>query len=126
MRRVRLLLVACLLAGVGTAHAQSRTVALALARPLRAGEGLSLELSLGPLPPGATVTIATPDGRVLGTISPHGPGAARAGATYVVPIPPGAVARGRVVVRLVVDEGCAARAPTRREVRAVRLVIVPP
>lgn len=99
-----------------------RDVTLTLAHPLKAGEALSLELTIGAIPRGSEIEITTPSGRTLGTISPYGARSGREGGTYTVPLPADVVSNKNVSVRLSITEyGRAQRAPTSDEVKSVRL-----
>ena len=111
-------LVGLLLSGI--AAAQDRT--LSLPHPLQAGETASLEVEVGPLPAGTSITVTTAAGEPLGRLSPFGPRAAQAGGSYVVPVPAAAMRDGRLTVRLLVSvPGAPPRAPTALEVTGVKL-----
>ena len=131
MSGARVVMSLCLLLGAwlpqrGEAQVQGRVMRLALPHTLRAaqGEAVWLELSVGPLRRGREIGVSMPGGRTLGTISPHGIRSGHGSGTYTLPIPAEAIVRDTLVVVLSVEQGgCDARAPTRQEVRRVRLVV---
>ncbi|MGB8511055.1 MAG: hypothetical protein WCD76_21975 [Pyrinomonadaceae bacterium] len=101
-----------------------RIVSLTLPHALGEGEAAWLEIKVGVIERGAEIELTTTEGKPMGVISPF---AVRSGApagTYTVPVPQGAVSGGRVRLRLTLNRyGRAKRAPTAKEVKAVRLHI---
>src|SRR5436305_11108015 len=91
-----------------------------LAAPRQAGRGDSVELQIttGPLPRGARLTLSTEGGEGLGAVTPYPPG--RQSNTATVPVPRSAIVDGRLRLRLeVLEPGAPARAPRPREARRV-------
>src|SRR5262249_23504620 len=89
-----------------------------LAAPPAAGRGESVEVQVttGPLPPGARLALSTADGETLGAVSPYPPG--RASTTATVPVPRSAIAGGRPRLRLpVLDPLRPPAAPPPRQAR---------
>jgi len=97
-------------------------VALSLPRPLRAGEQLSVAVSVGPIGR-QRVEVSTAQGQHLGTISLFGVPAGRAGGTYMIPVPDKAVHDGRLELHFAIISGSERRSPTAEEVTGVRLVL---
>src|SRR5439155_17364240 len=95
-----------------------------LAAPRQAGRGDSVELQIttGPLPRGARLTLSTEGGEGLGAVTPYPPG--RQSNTATVPVPRSAIVDGRLRLRLeVLEPGAPARAPRPTAVpRAERVV----
>jgi predicted secreted protein len=124
------LLIAALAAGVlgswtGTLAAQEAAM-IELAAPRSAGRGASVELQIttGPLPRGARLTLATEDGESLGAVTPYPPG--RQSNTAMVPVPRSAIVEGRLRLRLqVLEPGAPARPPRPNEVQRLDLVVTP-
>lgn len=123
--------IACLLALTACAHAGAwrHGDGVALPRTPAAGEHVLLEVELGVIGSGQEVVLRAPDGRLIGTVSPHAIRPGNAAGTYVVPVPDDAVAssleRGRLHLRFVIERaGAAARPATADEVRNVRAVVV--
>lgn len=101
-------------------------VELAATRPAREGEAVWLEIRTGPLPRGTEIRVSTAAGELLGTVSPFGAARGAAGGAHLIALPQGAVAGGRVRIRLEVDvPGKPARAPRAGEVLGAELVFVP-
>jgi len=97
-----------------------------LAAPRQAGRGDSVELQIttGPLPRGARLTLSTEGGEGLGAVTPYPPG--RQSNTATVPVPRSAIVDGRLRLRLeVLEPGAPARAPRPSEVQRVELVVAP-
>lgn len=114
---------ACLFMQCGRAAAQDMT--LTLPQPLEAGGTAYIEVLVGVIGPGQEIEIATPGGRTLGVISPHGIRAGSAAGTYTLPVPADAICHGRIAVKLMITRSDAAsRVPTGEEVRGVRLVVI--
>jgi len=101
----------------------ARVAKLALPHALGAGETVWLEVTLGPLPRGAEVKLEAPSGKLLGTLSPFAVRSGQASGTYVVPIPLEAIVRDSVAVRVSIEYALASRAPTEKEVKALRVTI---
>lgn len=102
------------------AIAQDRT--LSLPHRLGPGEPAWLEVEVGPLPPGISITVTTPGGELLGRIAPFGRRPAAAGGTYALPVPAEAIVDGKLTVRLLVSQpGGAPRPANAQEVTGVRL-----
>jgi hypothetical protein len=102
-----------------------RTVTFALPHALRGGETAFLEVSVGVIPRGAEIEITTTSGHPLGTISPYGIRAGHEAGTYTVPLPPQAISGRRVSVLLSLHFAGKQRAPTKKEVKKVRVTISP-
>lgn len=103
-------------------------VELAPARPATPRETTWLQLRVGNLPRTAEIRVSTPEGALLGTVSPYGasPRAQQQAVTHLLPLPEGTLADGRVRLRLTVDTpGMPARAPRPGEVEAIELIHVP-
>jgi hypothetical protein len=101
--------------------AGGRQVHLTLPRDVREGEAAILEVTLGRLATRAPIEIRTATGRLLGAVSTLGVPHGREAGTYLVPIPNDAFRNGRLSLRL--SLGRDRRAPTREEVKAVKLTI---
>lgn len=102
-----------------------RVVTLTLPHVLRVGETAWLEVELGTLARGQQIVITTLDGRLLGHVGHYGNARGKAGSVYPVPLPVEAISNGRVLLRLAVQRGDSRRAPTRSELKSVRLRIMP-
>jgi len=122
------LLIAALAVGVlaswmGTLVAEESAM-IELAAPRQAGRGDAVELQIttGPLPRGARLTLSTEGGESLGAVTPYPPG--RQSNTATVPVPRSAIVDGRLRLRLqVLEPGAPARAPRQSEVQRVELVV---
>ena len=112
---------ACLCA-VAASAAGMGDVVLSLPRSLRAGEQLSVAVSVGPIGR-QRVEVSTAQGQHLGTISLFGVPAGRAGGTYIIPVPDQAVHDERLELHLAIISGSERRSPTAEEVTGVRLVL---
>jgi hypothetical protein len=102
---------------------------IALPRMPAAGQRVLLEVALGAIGSGSEVVLRTPDGLLIGTVSPHGIRPGNAAGTYVVPVPPKALRRmrqdGRLRLRIRIERAGAAARPVRAdEVRSLRAVLV--
>lgn len=102
---------------------------ISLPRALKAGERVLLEVRVGAIGSGREVVLRTADGRLIGTVSPHGIRPGNAAGTYVVPLPPETLAHtvrdGRLRLRILIEGAGAAARPVRAdEVLGVRAVIV--
>ena len=103
-----------------------RVVKLVLPHALRAGETAVLELTVGPMERGMEIEIATTTGQLLGIVSPYGVRAANAAGTYAVPVPVSAISKNRISLRLsLIRGGHPPRAPSAKEVRHLRVRIIP-
>ena len=102
--------------------AGGRLVHLTLPHELREGEAAILEVTLGRLATRAPIEIRTATGRLL-AVSTLGVPRGREAGTYLVPIPNDAFTKDRLSLRLSV--GRDRRAPTREEVKEVKLTIRP-
>ena len=103
-----------------------RVVTLAMPHALRAGEAVWIELKVGSIARGAEIEISTTAGQFLGVVSPFGIRSGEDAGTYTVPVPPNAISDNRLCLRLTLKtENNEKRAPTTKEVREVRLKIVP-
>lgn len=119
--------------GAGTPSARENdggVRSVVLPRPLKTGETLILEVELGPTGSGMQIVLRTLDGRLIGTVSPHGMRHGRAGGTYAVPVPEHALQdlAGRVRWPLLVRVESSAAPPQPADtqtVRAIRAVIAP-
>jgi hypothetical protein len=124
------LLIAALAMGVlpswmGTLVAEeSAMIELAAPRQDGRGDSVDLQITTGPLPRGARLTLSTEDGESLGAVTPYPPG--RQSNTATLPVPRSAIVDGRLRLRLqVLEPGAPARAPRPREVQRVELVVAP-
>jgi hypothetical protein len=102
---------------------------IALPRTPAAGARVLLEVRVGAIGSGQEVVLRTADGRLIGTVSPHGIRPGNAAGTYVVPVPPEALAHalrdGRLRLRIAIERAGAAARPVRAdEVLGVRAVVV--
>jgi hypothetical protein len=103
-----------------------RVVTLVLPHALGPGETAWIELELGIIERGAEIEIATMAGPSLGVISPFGIRSGDPVGTYTVPLPGNAISDERVSLRLTLNRyGHAQRAPTAREVKSIRVKIMP-
>lgn len=109
-----------------TNAAPGRVVNLVLPRALSANEVVWIELKLGAVQRGAEIEIETRSGKTLGVVSPHGIRSGDEAGTYIVPVPPDAISKKRLSLRLTLNHGRAKRAPTTKEVKRVRLKITSP
>ena len=124
------LLIAVLAAGLlgswmGTLVAEeSAMIELTAPRPTSRDESVELQITTGPLPRGARLTLSTEDGESLGAVTPYPPGRQSNAAT--VPVPRSAVVDGRLRLRLQVFEpGAPPRPPRPGEVQRLDLVVAP-
>lgn len=128
MRRLMIVLVCMLM--FACAHAtRAGDIVVTLPRPLAVGERIVLEIELGVLGAGEEIVLRTPDGRLIGTASPHGIRPGHAAGTYVVPVPSDIAAarplRDRLSLRILVERAGAPVRPARGdEVRSVRAVVL--
>lgn len=108
---------------MGVQQPACRTINLTLPHELREGETACLQVTAGVIPRGAEIEITPPAGRPLGTISPYGIRAGEEAGTYPVPLPAEAISGRRVTVRLSLRFRGEQRAPTKDEVKMVRVKI---
>jgi hypothetical protein len=128
MRRIVVIACALLLAACARAWTPHDDGA-ALPRKLQAGERVLLKVELGAVGGGKEIVVRTPDGALIGTVSPHGIRHGTAAGTYLVPVPAAisaaAIVNGRLRLRFLVEGAGAAPRPARAdEVRDVQVVIV--
>ena len=101
-------------------------VTLVLPHALGAGETAWIELELGVIERGAEIEIATMAGQSLCVISPFGIRSGDPAGTYTIPLPGDAISDERVSLRLTLNRnGHVQRAPTAREVKSIRVKIMP-
>jgi hypothetical protein len=94
-----------------------------LPRPLDEAATATLEVRVGPLAPGQKVSVTTPTGELIGTISPFGAKAREHAAVYTLPVPREAFRAGTLATRVTITEGkLPPRAPTAAEVQSLKLV----
>jgi uncharacterized lipoprotein YbaY len=114
---------------IGTAaieKAQLSLVELALPRAPTAGEAVWVRIVIGALPRGARLRVSTADGVAVGSLASVGVLRSQEAVSYDLPVPPSAIAGGRVRLRLdIVEAGGATRLPVAGEVEAVELRYVP-
>src|SRR5436309_702359 len=120
---MRAFIAALTLFAVGVQHSESRRVNLVLPHALREGETAMLLVTVGVVPRGAEIEIKTPSGVEAGVISPYGIRAGHESGTYTVPLPAGAISGKRVCLLVSLRANGAARAPTTKEVKRVRVAI---
>ncbi len=119
-------LLASLLGGAGQAAAElARSVTLTLPRAAAPNEAVWVEVRAGYLARGAEIVVTSRRGEEIGVISPFAIHGHREAGTYSFALPTGDLRHGKVTVRLSLERaGRAPRAPTRAEVKAVRIVFV--
>ena len=115
--------------GLGSLRAiaaeDARTVELVLPHPAAANQAVVLLVTAGVLPRGATIDVTTPNGELMGTVSPFAVHGGPAG-TYTMAVIPSAIRDGRVTVRLSLrGGGQPTRAPTVDEVPKLSLEFIP-
>jgi hypothetical protein len=99
---------------------------LVLPHPLRPGETVWLELTLGAIERGAEIEVLTAEGQFLGVISPFGIRSNQEAGTYTIPLPSDVFQNSRVSLRLSIGHGGhVPRMPSETEVKSVRLKITP-
>ena len=103
--------------------AAGRVETLILPHALRAGESASLEIQVGQVSHGTEIEVETTSGRLLGVISPFGIRSGNEAGTYTVPVPVDAISNNQISVRLLLKYYHSQRAPTRKEVKSVRIRI---
>jgi len=101
----------------------AREMTLALPHTLRKGETAWLLVEVGAIGH-EQIELTTQNGQRLGMISPYGVRSGRPGGTYTIPVPAEAISHRRLALRMaVMQSGGAQRAPTKDEVKSVRLLI---
>lgn len=116
-------LVAALTFLVVLGQSTGRIETLVLPNALRPGETAWLEVKVGVIARGAEIEIATTSGRLIGVISPFAVRAGNEAGTYTLPLPPEAISKDRVSLRLSLRYSGSSRAPTLQEVQSVRVRI---
>jgi len=129
VRRLMIVLACVLLLACAHATQAGDVVVVTLPRPPAAGERIVLEIELGVLGAGEEIVLRTPDGRLIGTASPHGIRPGHAAGTYVVPVPPDIAAaralRDQLSLRILVERaGAPVRSARGDEVHRVRAVVL--
>ncbi|HJQ36764.1 MAG TPA: hypothetical protein VKB93_06475 [Thermoanaerobaculia bacterium] len=99
----------------------ARSVTLTLPHALREGEIAFLSVTVGVIQKGAEIEITSVTGRPLGTISPYGIRPGNEAGTYTVPLPADVIVGRRVTVLLSLRANGKNRAPTKKEVKRVRV-----
>src|SRR5262245_33687027 len=95
-----------------TTAQESRMLELVAPRALGRGESVEIQITTGPLAPGARLVVMTEQGEVLGQVTPFGVPGVGSGNTATVPVPRGAMVDGRLRLRLLLFErGAPPRAP---------------
>src|SRR5689334_20903830 len=119
------LAVGVLASSMGTLVAEEwAMIELAAPRSAEPGEAVELQITTGPLPRGARLTLSTEGGETLGAVTPYPPG--RQSNTATVPVPRSAIVDGRLRLRLQVLEPGASPRPSRAgEVQRLGLVVAP-
>ena len=123
MRGLAVLLAFTVLPGPPAHAAGGRLVQLTLPHQLREGEAAILVVTLGPRATRDPIEVRTASGRLLGAVSTLAVPRGHDAGTYLVPIPNDAFRNGRISLRL--SLGPDRRAPTREEVKDVKLSIRP-
>jgi hypothetical protein len=123
MRAPAALLALAALFALSSGAAEGRLFRLTLPHELREGETAILEVTLGRLTTREPIEVRTATGRLLGAVSTLGVPRGREAGTYLVPVPNDAIVKGALSIRLSI--GRSRRAPTREEVKAVKLTIRP-
>lgn len=110
-------------AGERAAPAAKR-VLLAPERAPAAGEAMWLEVVVGALPKGTSLTVADAQGNLLGAVSPFGRPARQAGGGHLIPLPEALQRAEKIelLIALVDNEGT--RQPTADELREVQLAYI--
>lgn len=96
-------------------------------RAREADESVAVRVTVGSLAKGARIMVKTSDGEVAGTVVPFGVLPGQPPGAFMVPVPLKAVKDGKLTLHFEVEEksGGATRPPTKEEVRAAELVLVP-
>jgi len=101
----------------------AREMTLALPHALRKGESAWLLVEVGAIGH-EQIELTTQSGHPLGMISPYGVRSGQPVGTYTVPVPAEAISGRRLALRMsVMQPGGAQRAPTKDEVKSVRLLM---
>jgi hypothetical protein len=108
------------------ASAANGEAVLTLPRSLKAGEAVTVVVEVGVLPRGCEISVTTPSGQLIGTVSPFGIRAGQAAGSYALPVPAEAVKDGKLSLRLTLTgTGGPPRAPTDQEVKSLKVSITP-
>ena len=102
-----------------------RAMTLALPHAPRADERVTLLVTVGVIPRGARIVVMTPSGTLLGTIAPYGVRAGQEAGTHTIPIPADAISGKRLRVRMSLEIEGKHSAPTKSQVKRVRVQVVP-
>jgi hypothetical protein len=104
-----------------------RLITLPLPHTPAAGDAVWLKITVGELERGTEVVVTTASGRIVGIISPYAVPSGRDAGIYTVPVPPDAIVKNRVKLRLAIDQGRRPRrAATLEEVKTVQVRITHP
>jgi hypothetical protein len=101
-----------------------RRIDLKLPESIAQTGNIWLEVRIGALTKGTEIEIYTSEGKFLGVISPFGSGHfdKEASSGYIIPIPREAIGEGQLALRLLINlPDRSNRAPTKREIRGVRI-----
>jgi hypothetical protein len=99
-------------------------IELAVPRPLGRGESVQVQITTGPLPRGARLTLLAENGEILGAVAPYLPD--QRSNTATVPVPRSAIVDGHLRLRLqVLEPDAPPRPPRPGEVQRLDLVVVP-
>lgn len=117
------ILVSGMAAPVGKPFAENGRVTLSVPHNVRAGESLSVRVTVGTLPKGARIVVRSGTGEVLGSIAPFGQAANHPGVFYTIPVPSELVAGRKISLSFTLEEPSSekSRVPTEAEVREVKL-----
>jgi len=103
---------------------ESAILELAAPRPIGRGESVQVQITTGPLPRGARLTLLAENGEILGAVAPYLPD--QRSNTATVPVPRSAMVDGNLRLRLeVLEPGAPPRPPRPGEVQRLDLVVVP-
>jgi hypothetical protein len=100
----------------------AKIVLLTPERAPASGEAMWLEVVVGALPKGTSLTVADAQGNLLGAVSPFGRPARQAGGGHLIPLPEALQRAGKIELRLALAENRGTRQPTADELREVKLV----
>lgn len=118
-----ILLLAALSCAAGDPPAPAaRIVVLTPERAPAAGEAMWLEVVVGALPQGASLSVADARGNLLGAVSPFGRPARRAGGGHLIPLPAALQQAGKIELHIAMVDNEQTRQPTADELREVKLV----
>ena len=126
VKQAAAVLLLCVMLGTGVAMADNppaRRVDLMMPRDAAANETATLAVQAGFLPRGTEIDVSSPDGRLIGTISPFAIADHQSAGTYNFPLRLSDIRDGRVSVLLTLRRfGAPTRAPTEAEVPRVSVV----